>query len=105
MYNGRTITHFTEKEGLSSNNVRTMLKDSRGHIWFGTGGGGVSRYDGQSFIHFTEKDGLSNNIVRTILEDNQGNLWFGSRGGGVSRVWGTARADMTPATAGPSASR
>ncbi len=77
----KSFTHFTEKEGLSKNIVRSILEDKSGNLWFGTYGGGVSKYDGKSFTHFTEKEGLSNNIVRSILEDKSGNLWFGTDGG------------------------
>ena len=85
MYNGETFTHFTEKEGLSNNIVRSMLEDKNVPtsvgIWFGTHGGGVSMYNGKTFTHFTEKEGLSNNIVYSILEDKNGNLWVGTEKG------------------------
>ena len=84
MYNGETFTHFTKKEGLSNNYVKSILEDSQGNLWFGTLGGGVSMYNGETFTHFTQKEGLSNNYVLSILEDVQGNLWFGTNGGGVS---------------------
>ncbi len=87
MYNGETFTHFTEKEGLSNNIVRSILKDSHGNLWFGTYGGGVCMYNGETFTHFTEKEGLSDNTVLSILEDSNGNLWFGT-GGGASRYNG-----------------
>ena len=37
--------HITPKDGLSSHNVRRIIKDSRGYMWFGTLGG-LNRYDG-----------------------------------------------------------
>ena len=80
-YDGKSFTHFTEKEGLSNNSVKSILEDKSGNLWFGTYGGGVSRYDGKSFTHFTEKEGLSNNSVWSILEDKSGNLWFSTESG------------------------
>jgi serine phosphatase RsbU (regulator of sigma subunit) len=59
----------------------SILEDKSGNLWFGTYGGGVSKYDGKSFTHFTDKEGLSNNVVVSILEDKSGNLWFGTRFG------------------------
>jgi class 3 adenylate cyclase len=59
----------------------SILEDKSGNLWFGTYGGGVSKYDGTTFTHFTEKEGLSNNFVNGILEDKYGNLWFGTRFG------------------------
>ena len=42
----KSFTHFTEKEGLSNNVVRSILEDKSGNLWFGTYGGGVRNYDG-----------------------------------------------------------
>ena len=80
-YNGETFTHFTEKEGLSDNTVLSILEDSYGNLWFGTGGGGVCKYNGETFTHFTEKEGLSNNIVYSILEDTNCNIWLSTEKG------------------------
>lgn len=78
-YNGKSFQHFTTKEGLANNGVRSVYEDKAGTIWFGTGGG-VSRYDGKIFRNFTTKDGLPNNDVTTIMEDKAGKIWFGTRG-------------------------
>ncbi len=37
-HDGKTFTHFTEKEGLSNNNVWSILEDRSGNLWFGTTG-------------------------------------------------------------------
>jgi len=91
---GKSFTHFTIKEGLSNNNVWSILEDKNGNLWFGTLGGGVSKYDGKSFTHFTDKEGLNNNDVRSILEDKSGNLWFGTVGG-VSKYDGKSFTHFT----------
>ncbi|MEX1003411.1 MAG: two-component regulator propeller domain-containing protein [Crocinitomicaceae bacterium] len=77
----QTFGRFTQKEGLSNNAIWAIYEDKKANLWFGTWGGGVSKYDGESFTHFTEKEGLSNNKVVSILEDKSGNLWFGTWGG------------------------
>ena len=84
--NPANFSSFSKLQGLKHGEIRCMSQDKSGNIWFGTAGGGVSKYDGKSFTHFTEKEGLSNNIVQSILEDKSGNLWFGTHGGGVSRL-------------------
>jgi len=94
-YDGKSFTHFTEKEGLSNNYVWSILEDKNGNLWFGTFGGGVSKYDGKSFTNFTEKEGLSNNSVISILEDKSGNIWFGTAGGGVSKYDGKSFTNFT----------
>jgi signal transduction histidine kinase/ligand-binding sensor domain-containing protein/DNA-binding response OmpR family regulator len=71
-------------QGMNSSYVYSILEDSHGNLWFGTNGGGVSKYNGITFTHFTEKEGLSNDVVFSILEDSQGYLWFGTADGGVS---------------------
>ena len=75
-------------DGLGGGIVVSILQDREGYLWFGTNGGGVSRYDGQKFITFTTKDGLANNWVNSIFQDREGSLWFGTNGGGVSRYDG-----------------
>jgi len=91
----KSFTHFTKKEGLSSNIVMSILEDKSGNLWFGTFGGGASRYDGKSFTHFTQKEGLVHNIVWSIREDKSGNLWFGTGGGGVSKYDGKVFRSIT----------
>lgn len=75
--------NITIKDGLPSNTIRDIFKDSRGFMWYGTGGGLV-RYDGSDFKIFNERDGLAGNRVWSIDEDDYGNLWLGTWGGGVS---------------------
>ncbi len=80
----KIFTNYSTLQGLANNNVRSILEDKQGNLWFSTGGGGISRYDGKSFINYTIAQGLSNNYLRCIFEDKNGNLWFGSWNGGVS---------------------
>lgn len=80
-YDGKTFTHFTVKEGLSNNNVRSILEDASGHLWFGTGGGGVNKFDGKTFTHYTVKEGLSDDFVESLMEDRSGNIWVGTSNG------------------------
>ena len=85
-YDGHTFTTFSTADGLAGNNVRAIVQDRSGHLWFGTASG-VSRYDGQSFVNFTSRDGLASNYVEEIVEDSRGQLWFGTANG-VSRYDG-----------------
>jgi|GEM_PF-626242 len=78
---GRAIITFTKEDGLENNSVWPILQDREGHLWFGTSGGGVSRYDGQVFQTITRQDGLAHDGVRSIFQDREGNLWFGANGG------------------------
>jgi PAS domain S-box-containing protein len=79
-YNKKTfaINHFTKKNGLPGDLIRAMIMDSKGQLWLGTQGYGLSRYDGTTFTNFSIADGLAGNSVYSILEDRNGNLWFGT---------------------------
>ena len=89
------LKYLNVDQGMNASYVYSILEDQSGNMWFGTNGGGVSKYDGESFRHFTEKEGLSNNSVWSILEDQSGNLWFGTLGGGVSKYDGESFTHFT----------
>ena len=72
---------YSIEDGMPVSTVLAMIQDSRGYIWLGTQGGGVSRFDGYNFVNFNTEDGLADNTIRTILEDSKGNLWFGTYNG------------------------
>jgi signal transduction histidine kinase/ligand-binding sensor domain-containing protein len=81
------ISHFTSfntDNGLSLDNITSSLIDRSGNIWFGTWGGGISKFDGISFVNFSTEHGLSNNLVNCLAEDLEGNIWVGTNGGGIS---------------------
>lgn len=75
---------FTTDHGLALDNITSTLMDESGNLWFGTWGGGISRFDGMSFTNFNTAHGLSNNLVHCLVQDDDGNIWIGTDGGGVS---------------------
>jgi signal transduction histidine kinase/ligand-binding sensor domain-containing protein len=79
-----SMQNYNTEQGLGLSSVTSSCLDKNGNLWFGTWGGGLSRYDGKSFLTYTTANGLANNVVTTIFEDKSGNLWFGTFGGGVS---------------------
>lgn len=86
---------YTTKEGLALDTILSSLVDRSGNLWFGTWGGGISRYDGKTFTNFTQTHGLSDGSVTSILEDKKGNIWFGMIGGGVIRYDGQSFTNYT----------
>lgn len=86
--NPQNFCSFSKLQGLKHDVIRCMLQDNDGNLWFGTYGGGVSKYDGKSFTNFTEKEGLANNTVLSILQDKSENIWIGTYSGGVSKYDG-----------------
>ncbi|OFY95983.1 MAG: hypothetical protein A2309_05375 [Bacteroidetes bacterium RIFOXYB2_FULL_35_7] len=77
-YNIRT---YSVEKGLSKSEIYSIIQDSRGYLWLGTGGGGASRFDGKNFVTFNKRKGLIGNVVRTLHEDKKGNIWFGTDDG------------------------
>lgn len=89
LYNLREskITTYTDKNGLSFNNVYGVLQDSNGRVWVGTKGYGANYFDFEDnrFHTLTTRDGLSSNSVVSFAQDRSGALWFGTLGGGINR--------------------
>jgi len=79
------MQNFSTEQGLSYSSIsrgdKSAICDRIGNLWFGTAGGGVSRYDGKSFTNFTTDQGLADNYIYCITEDKSGNLWFGTENG------------------------
>jgi ligand-binding sensor domain-containing protein len=70
--------NYSISDGLAQSQVFSMLKDSRGYLWLGTNGGGLSRFDGAKFKNYSRKSGLSGSYVFALQEDIYGTLWVGT---------------------------
>ncbi|HEY5327286.1 MAG TPA: two-component regulator propeller domain-containing protein, partial [Mucilaginibacter sp.] len=83
---GLSFTSLTTKNGLSSNVVNSVLKDSYGWVWFATADG-LNRFDGTNFTVYRHVDGdttsLPVNEVLALYEDKTGRLWIGTGGGAL----------------------
>ncbi|WP_210488162.1 hybrid sensor histidine kinase/response regulator transcription factor [Rufibacter aurantiacus] len=66
-------------QGLSSNQVKCFLKDSRGYLWVGTVSGGLNRYDGNKLKVYKSQSNdttsLISNDVTKLLEGPDGRIW------------------------------
>ena len=82
------MQNYNTGQGLALSSIISSYRDKKGNLWFGTDGGGVSRYNGKSFTNFTKTSGLAGNSVMCIIQDSTGNFWFGTNGGGVSHYDG-----------------
>ena len=85
---GFQIKKFGFKDGLSNNEVTTILQDKRGFMWIGTRDG-LNRFDGNEFKPYKENSEpgyrLSSSSVEDLFEDSRGNIWIGTKTGGVDR--------------------
>ena len=82
-YDGSECVHQYVNGNPQSSHVLSILKDSRGRMWFGTWRGGAWCHDGETVTNYTTQNGLSNDQVMSIWEDDSGRIWFGTYGGGV----------------------
>jgi signal transduction histidine kinase/ligand-binding sensor domain-containing protein len=89
------LSTYTTDNGLALDNITSSLLDASGNLWFGTWGGGISKFDGMSFTNFNTAHGLSNSLVHCLAQDADGRIWIGTDGGGVSIYDGYAFANMT----------
>src|ERR1700744_5433988 len=63
------MQHYNVEEGLPLSSVPVSYCDKDGNLWFGTYGGGVSRYDGKSFTNFSLAYGIQDDQLFSIYQD------------------------------------
>jgi len=98
-YNGDGKINFTryqysenDSTGIPGNNTYTITEDSRGFLWMGTFGTGLTRFDRntEKFVSYKHDPlnmhSLSDNRCMTIHEDKNGYLWVGTYGGGLNKL-------------------
>ena len=74
------MLHYGVEDGLPSNTVYEIYRDSKGYLWIATDKG-VARYNGLSFEIFTTANGLPDNDIFFSQEDKFGRIWFGTSNG------------------------
>lgn len=84
------LQKYTQKDGLTSYNVRKICQDKWGFLWIATQDG-ISRFDGRSFINYTKNAAPERRIcgtdVRELIEDTATNiLWTLPAEVGISAI-------------------
>ncbi len=78
------FSHLTAEDGLSSNIIRSITKDSRGYIWVGCNNA-LNRYDGSKFIRYVhnpkDSTSITGGAIDAIFEDKDGILWISTKDG------------------------
>ena len=63
--------NYTTAQGLANNVVWSITEDKSGNLWFGTDGGGVSKYDGKTFTSYTPAQGLVDDVIQSMATDKR----------------------------------
>jgi ligand-binding sensor domain-containing protein len=92
--NGQELQKVLDSRGstnsLALKNVKPLVEDQEGQIWFGTFEDGVYQIDPSSldmkhYLHNPADPGsLAENSINCIFEDRSGTMWFGTFGAGIS---------------------
>jgi signal transduction histidine kinase len=77
----RSMTTYTQKDGLAQNSVFTVHRGADGSIWAGTLSGGVSKFKNGVFTNYTTADGLASDTITDIAESADGTMWFATPDG------------------------
>lgn len=75
-----SFLRINSESGLSQSNVKTIIQDSYGFMWFGTKNG-LNRYDGERIVNvdcYDPEKNRRNHNVSALFEDRNGRLWVGT---------------------------
>lgn len=81
------FNYLDYKTGLASNEVKSIVQDQNGFLWFGTARG-LSRYSGteiKNFYSSTDSSSLQSNNINKLYCDSQNRLWIGHLHKGISQ--------------------
>ena len=85
------VQHYSERNGLKSDEVAALATDKRGWLWV-TSNDGVDAFDGQAWHHYSQAQGLlwDDGVSRALFADRDGSVWIGTSRG-ISRFHRPAR--------------
>ncbi len=79
-------TVITVDDGLGANDVRAILEDSAGNMWFATRSAGLTKYDGKSYTVYDISRGLNSNYILSVQHLPNGDIMAGTHSGGLSVI-------------------
>jgi len=81
--------NLTRKDGVSGSEVRNVIQDEQGRIWFGTRFNGVNVYDGYGIEVYThdpnDPRSLAGDPAFSVYKDRRGTIWVATLGAGLSK--------------------
>lgn len=79
--------HHSQRNSISSDQVRCFTEDHEGNVWIGTFNG-LNKWDATgNFTNYqstSEREGLSHSSVYSLFTDKEGVVWVGTYFGGVN---------------------
>lgn len=72
---------MTTKNGLPSNEIRSILVDSKNNLWLGTASGLVKKSPDGTIELFNKQSGLPASFIMALAEDSHGAIWIGTGDG------------------------
>jgi ligand-binding sensor domain-containing protein/signal transduction histidine kinase len=86
---GSGMQVLTQANGLGSNTVGALARDTKGDLWAATFTGLSRLHDGQ-ITNFTTANGLSSNVLTALLPRNDGTMLIGTQDHGLN-IWDGAK--------------
>ena len=83
---GDAVRRFDAADGMPPAELRVIVQDRDGSIWFGTDGDGVGRIRDSHVERLTTANGFPDDRVRAMVEDREGGLWIGTVQTGAIRL-------------------
>ncbi len=72
---------MTVEEGLPSNEIRSILVDSKNNLWLGTSSGLIKKSPDNTIKLFNKESGLPASFIMALVEDSNGTIWIGTGDG------------------------
>ena len=93
-----SIKTFKQLDGLETEYVMAIYKDSEGIVWVGTDGGGIYLFkDEEIYSKITSDDGLGGNVIFKISQAKDGSYWI-CTGNGLTRCTGLDKITRKPSS-------
>ncbi|MBN9657262.1 MAG: hypothetical protein J0H49_03740 [Acidobacteria bacterium] len=70
--------HWSTRDGLPDDFLRTLFEDHDGNLWIGSRSGGLSRWKNPLVEPFGVPEGLGGNFASAVMEAPGGGLWMGT---------------------------
>ena len=83
-----SFTNYNDIENVGNNYIYNVFKDSRGRVWFGTDGKGITVLENGKLTNYNKSNGLKDDHIYSFTEDAAGNIWFNTEGAGIYRFDG-----------------